>query len=221
MGKTIDDAERRSFRWLVHWLGLIVFSAILATVLGCQPAGAGAQTPPSEGIVVNVDQLPAKLEEIWASRTKSGDVNGRPTFWNPAYSPYMAGEWPPTPTTTWTRYAYAYGQDPGLSDGLRVAYPWAKVERVAGASTATIIVLGDSIDPYSTQGVRPADPATIAALNSQPSVESYVFGLTGLPDPMAPETILMANFYRSWRANHGAIAKELVPLHADFWVWVG
>src|SRR4051812_31374270 len=134
---------------------LVVFLAIgLALSTACLPLPAKAQQPPSDVVVVDLDQLSSKLDELWKTRTLPA-TSGTPVFSNPAYSPFMPGEWAPSPSTTWTNYAYACGRDPNLYDGLRVAYPWAKIERVPASSTAGIILLSSAVAPFEAQGVRP------------------------------------------------------------------
>jgi hypothetical protein len=75
--------------------------------------------------------------------------------------------------------------------------------------------------PISTQGVRPIDAASRAALEREGVVTGYVLQLTSSPDPDAQETADMLAFYRAWRAIHGVILAELIQYHPDFWTWAG
>ena len=110
---------------------------------------------------VPLTELSSRLEAMW-NTLDQGEVStdNLPIMWRAAYSPLFPTEWPPTPTTVWVRYAYAYGQDIVLTDGERVAKPWARAELRNGSSTAAIVLLNPKLEPFEVQGVLPLDAET-------------------------------------------------------------
>ena len=98
--------------------------------LGIQPI-ASVQPTARSAIYTTAPEVQGRLDSLWRQFEPNKDIS-----WQAAYTPLFASEWPPTPQTIWTRYAFAYGHDlsqPALVDAQRVARPWARVEFHASA----------------------------------------------------------------------------------------
>jgi len=162
-----------------------------------------------------------QFQELWDRLDKgSPPANKPPVLWNPAYSALFPNEWPPTPATIWVRYAYAQGRDMNLSDGVRVAAPWARLELRGSPATVTIVPLSASLEPVTIQGVTPIDAATQAVLAKGDDVSAYCLQLTALPPPNSPPAAEMRAFYQTWLKYNGALVKLIQPSHEKFLAWL-
>ncbi len=195
------------------------------TLLVCLLVGSCSFNP-STGPAAAVSPVPTaaveqQLKELW-DRLDQGTppANKLPISWSPAYSALFPTEWPPTPTTVWVRYAYAQGRDMDLSDGVRVAAPWAKLELRGGSSTVNIIPLKASLEPDTTQGVSPVDAATQAVLAKGDEVSAYCLQLTDLPQPNSQPAADMRTFYQTWLKYNGALVELIKPNHEKFLAWL-
>jgi hypothetical protein len=166
-------------------------------------------------------EVEQQLQGLWERLDKgSPPANEPPIAWSPAYSALFPGEWPPTPATTWVRYAYAHGMDVNLHDGVRVATPWARLELHSSPATVTIVPLSTSLEPATIQGVEPIDAATQAVLAKGDEVSAYCPQLTTLPQPNSPATAEMRAFYQTWLKYNGALVKLIQPNHEEFLAWL-
>lgn len=169
---------------------------------------------------VPLTELPAHLETMWTKLDKGpAPKDGPPIMWQPAYSPLFPTAWPPQANTVWVRYAYGQGQDMSLSDGMRIAKPWARIE-FQGSDSAGVIPLPQKLEPFEVQGVSPLDADTQALLQKGEEVSTYCLSLKEAPAPDSPDTILMRRFYQSWLEYNGAIAAALKPDHPAFFKWL-
>ncbi len=173
---------------------------------GC--AAAPASTP---AIIAPTDAA-ARTEAVWSGLAKSQGL-----LWQWRLTPYLPSEWPPSATTTWTRYAYGAGRDPQLADGERISAPWGRIDSRDGAATFT--QLRKDVSPKAIQGTGPIRPEVAAPLRSSEAVNARVITLAGLPDPGLPDTGETQAFYRAWFALNGVIADE-IGLPAAFKAWV-
>jgi hypothetical protein len=172
-------------------------------------------------IDVPINELTPRLEAMWDTLDQGeAPPDILPVLWRAAYSPLFPTEWPPTPSTVWVRYAYAYGQDVNLADGARVARPWARAELRGGSSTAAIVPLSPKLEPFEIQGVSPLDAETSALFDKGEQVSTYCLGLQALPNLNTSEAATMRTFYQAWLNYHGAIASVIKPSHAVFFEWI-
>lgn len=185
------------------------FSAWWAVCLIC--AGCAAAPAPTPAIISATDAA-ARTEAVWSGLAKSQGL-----LWQWRLTPYLPSEWPPAPTTTWTRYAYGTGRDPQLADGERISAPWGRIDSRAGAATFT--QLSKDVSPKAIQGTGPVRPEDAAPLRSSEAVNARVTTLTGLPDAGLPETRETQAFYRAWFALNGVVADE-IGLPSAFKAWV-
>ena len=178
---------------------------------------------PSPARLIALADLEAALEGLWQelARPASADQAGAPSLaWRAAYTPLFPAAWPPTASTVWVRYGFAYGHDLRLRDGMRVAQPWARIEVLAGQARARLTPLRESLEACAVQGVRPLAGDELAVLQSGAEVERYAGGLARLPELEAPATGRMRVYYLTWLALNGAVAQALAPDHAEFFGWL-
>ncbi len=195
------------------------------TLLACLLM-SGCSFNPSAGPAATISPIPTaeaeqQLQGLWNRLDKGAPpVNKLPIAWRPAYSVLFPGEWPPTPTTTWIRYAYAQGMDMDLHDAVRVAAPWAKLELRGNSATVTIVPLSAKLEPATIQGVQPIDAATQAMLAKGDAVSDYCLQLTTLPQPNSAQSADMRTFYRTWLKYNGALVDLIRAKHAKFLAWL-
>ncbi len=166
-------------------------------------------------------EVEQRLQELWGRLDKgSPPANKLPIAWEPAYSVLFPTEWPPTPATTWVRYAYAQGMEMDLNDAVRVAAPWARLEVPSHSAMVTIVPLSAQLKPVTIQGVKPIDTATQAVLAKGGAVSAYCLQLTALPQPNSAQAADMRTFYRTWLKYNGALVDLIRPNHAKFLAWL-
>ncbi|MBI5030661.1 MAG: hypothetical protein HZB51_09045 [Chloroflexi bacterium] len=183
---------------------------------------AGKTTEPTAKInPVPTAGVEQQLQELWNRLDKgTPPANKLPISWKPAYSVLFPGEWPPSATTTWVRYAYAQGMDMDLRDGVRVAAPWAKLEFRGNSDNVTIVPLSAKLEPVTIQGVQPIDAATQAILAKGDAVSTFSLQLTALPQPKNPQLVEMRTFYRTWLKYNGAFVNLIRSNHSKFLEWL-
>jgi len=174
-------------------------------------ASCAAAPAPTPAIIAPTDAA-ARTEAVWSGLAKSQGL-----LWQWRLTPYLPSTWPPSATTTWTRYAYGAGRDPQLADGERISAPWGRID--FRDSAATFTQLGKDVSPKALQGPGPIRPEDAAPLRNSEAVNARVITLTGLPDPGLPETRETQAFYRAWFGLNGVIADE-IGLPPAFKAWV-
>jgi hypothetical protein len=187
----------------------------VALLGGCsRPPG---ESPPAEGAFAweSATEARQRLETLWRSLDTVA-----PPFWSSTTTPPFPGQWPPTPATTWTRYAYAYGLDPQLADGAKIARPWARLDLAAGSDRVRVVLLSRKLEAIGTQGVAPLDATSLKALDTQEAVAARCLQLGGPPPASHPETAELVAFYRTWLRFNGVIAEAIAPSHAAFLGWL-
>ena len=142
-----------------------------------------------------------------------------PIAWHTTQSPLFPDEWPPTASTVWTRYTFAYGSNPGaLADGAYVTLPLTRTElRAAGASVLTT-TLRTTLESAGIQGLQPLDATSSAALSTGPQIQEQCLQLHTMPDETA--AVELRGYYRVWVKLNGAFAKLIQPDHAAFFDWL-
>jgi hypothetical protein len=191
---------------------------LLVIACGFNPfaRSAGAAISP-----VPTTEVAKQFQGLWARLDKGvPPANKLPISWNPSYSVLFPSEWPPTPTTTWVRYAYAQGMDMDLHDGVRVTGPWARLELHGSQSTASIVPLSGTLEAVTIQGVQPIDSATQAVLAGGDDVSAYCLRLTALPQANNPSTDDMRIYYHTWFKYNGAFVDLIRKDHEKFLAWV-
>jgi len=199
--------------------GVLGVFGLASLVLACE---GGRSRPPGES-PSTVEAFPwesaaeagQRLDTLW----RSVDTPA-PPFWSSSSTPPFPAQWPPTPTTTWVRYAYAYGLDPQLADGEQIARPWARLELAAGSGRARVVLLSRKLEGIGTQGVAPLDAASLKVLETEDAVTARCLRLDGPPPAGRPETTELAAFFRTWLGFNGVIAEAIGPDHAAFLAWV-
>lgn len=158
---------------------------------------------------------------ISACHTLDTPTSPPPISWHTTQSPPFPDEWPPTTSTVWVRYTFAYGSNPSaLADGAYVTLPLTRTElRERGASAITT-TLRTGLESAGIQGVTPLDAQSRAALETAPRVAAFGLQFIAAPDPEAANTRELREFYRTWLKFNGAFAKWIQPDHAAFFDWL-
>jgi hypothetical protein len=234
-GKTTrEDEKRERFTRKVTLMQLWRYTLLACLLVsGCSfnpsanPATTNDQAPTVKAgaaTATAIDPVPTakveqQLQNLWYRLDKGAPpTNKLPIAWKPAYSVLFPREWPPTPTTTWVRYAYAQGMDMDLHDGVRVASPWARLELRGNSTTVTIVPLYAKLEPVTTQGITPIDAATQAVLAKEGDVSAYCLQLTALPN--SAEVAQIRAFYQTWLKYNGALVDLIRADHTKFLAWV-
>ncbi len=142
-------------------------------------------------------------------------------MWSYCLTPPLPSDWPPTPDLRLIYYAFAYGRDFGrLMDAVRVAAPWARVEKYLSESLLPKTeLIADAIREIGIQGVRPISRDEVVVSDSGAPIESLLARLSGSLDENLT-TRSVKEYYRFWQANNGVVAGEIQPRHGEFFRWV-
>lgn len=145
-------------------------------------------------------------------------VNNIAIHWEETESPPFPSEWPPTVETVWTRYTFAYGSSFALMDGVYVTAPLSKTEWRGGVSST--VILSDTLTESGTQGIVPLDDATLALLEKDEPISTFVLTLTALPDLSASDAQQMLAYYNAWFLHHGTFFNMIRDNHTAFIDWI-
>jgi hypothetical protein len=144
---------------------------------------------------------------------------GMPTMWTTMQSPVFPSEWPPTASTTWVRYTFAYGNNPAkLMDGAYVTQPLTRTLVQRDGTAGESMTLSTVLEEAGIQGVRPLDAASSAALGKGAQAQTQLLALQAAPDETV--TAEVRGYYRVWVNLNGAFAKFIRPNHAAFFDWI-
>lgn len=163
----------------------------------------------------------AQLDQLWTALKKpAATANDAPgTLWDKALTPPLPLSWPPAPGMDWVQYAYAYGRDFQIADGVRVGKPWATITLHADG-TATLAQLSATLEDGGVQGVTPVGQEQQAILQTGETAQATALSLTALPDPSSPPAREVKAYYASWLFYNGAIAGLVRANHAPFFAWL-
>jgi hypothetical protein len=142
-----------------------------------------------------------------------------PIMWRTTQSPVFPSEWPPTSSTKWGRYTFAYGSNPSeLADGMYVTRSLTHTVVQRDGSEGEATVLSAALESVGIQGVSPLDATASAALKEGAQVQAQALQLTALPDvTLATE---LREYYRTWINLNGAFAQQIRSEHAAFFDWL-
>lgn len=157
---------------------------------------------------------------IAACAATSTPMPSPPIMWRTTQSPVFPNEWPPTSSTTWTRYTFAYGNSPTtmLGDGMYVTRPLTRTAVRRDESEGNVIALSTVRESVGIQGVSPLDAASSAALNKGPQVQARLLQLTMLPDEAV--AVELRDYYRTWINLNGTFVVQIRSEHRDFFDWL-
>jgi hypothetical protein len=156
--------------------------------------------------------------------TACGATSMRPTpalpiAWRTTQSPVFPNKWPPTASTGWVRYAFAYGTSPTtLADGVYVTRPLTRTEVQRDGSDGMVATLSTALESVGIQGVKPLDATSSALLGKGPQIQAQCLQLTALPNATAAAEV--REFYRTWINLNGAFAAQIRSEHAAFIEWI-
>ncbi|MFN8595511.1 MAG: hypothetical protein U0559_04920 [Anaerolineae bacterium] len=145
--------------------------------------------------------------------------SGMPTMWTTLQSPLFPDEWPPTSSTTWVRYTFAYGNNPTqLADGAYVTQPLTRTIVQRDGANGEASTLSTELESAGIQGVKPLDAASSAALGKGAQVQVKCLQLQSTPDDATAAEL--REYYRVWVNLNGAFVKFIRANHAAFFEWV-
>jgi hypothetical protein len=165
---------------------------------------------------VRQEDVDGALRELWLSvaPTASGPSRNGSRDWQMKQTTWLPNEWPPTPQTVWTRYAY--GLDVTLDGSAGVSAPFARVERRAGSDgTSVIIPMERRLKSVATHPVRPHGGWNYT-LEDEKRIPTRVLALASAPS----DTKQIAVYYQSWRLGSTEIAAQVAPRHRKFFDWL-
>ena len=145
--------------------------------------------------------------------------DGMPTMWSTTQSPLFPTEWPPTTSTMWVRYTFAYGTNPTtLMDGAYVTRPLTRTIIQRDGTDGAATTLSTVMEEAGTQGVKPLDAASSTTLGKGAQVQAQLLRLQATPDET--EAAEVREYYRVWISLNGVFAKFIRPDHAAFFDWI-
>jgi hypothetical protein len=150
---------------------------------------------------------PMPFDDLLKPAWKAMPTETKPTvFWDYRVAPPLPSEWPMAPRSTLVRWVYGAGRDVNLSDGERIAAPWARLD-VGADGALTLTTLSKRLDVIGTQGVRPVskdDAETVRRVHQA-------------DDALRKNDLAQVRAgYCLWRSWNGAIAGHLEAKHAAF-----
>lgn len=139
--------------------------------------------------------------------------------WLLTFTTWLPNEWPPTPKTIWTRYAY--GLDVALDGASGVSEPVARLERGVGdPKQVTLVSMAGRLNRIGTHPVRPHGGWRYT-LEDEQRVLQHALALTSEPTIDARGTIGLISYFQSWRLGSAEIAAHVAHKHKAFFAWLG
>jgi hypothetical protein len=135
-------------------------------------------------------------------------------FWREALAPVVPSSWPPNGVVVRYVYARAIG---GISDGERIAAPFARIVSAPGAAPR-VETLATSLIDLGVQGVRPVRASELPA-RSLDEVEAEVIALTAAAATSPPPSAIKTA-YCFWKKFNGVIADPIAARHREFFGWL-
>lgn len=189
----------------------------LGLLLGAAAGGTGGrpETPSRDA--------QALLEPIWKKVSPKLPTAPPPFLWQRRLTPPLPLTWPPDSRTAWVRYAFAHGFDARLSDGVRVAAPYARVRLDRRGDP----VAAEPLPPprggleLGVQGVQPTNPPS-GGIDPEAIARSerLALELDRLPVPGSSTEAGVVAFYGRWLDREAVIAGSLRGDHARFFDWL-
>ena len=159
-----------------------------------------------------------KLFEQAVAASSEAAPRPAPPQWQLTYTTWLPNEWPPSPQTTWSRYAY--GLDVALDGACDVSAPIARLERSAADPRRYLLVpMARTITRIGTHAVRPRGGWNYT-LEDEQWVLNHAFALTGLPPAGARGSIGLVSYFQSWKLGNTEIATHVSPQHRAFFKWL-
>jgi hypothetical protein len=140
-------------------------------------------------------------------------------MWTTMQSPLFPDEWPPTASTVWVRYTFAYGNNPGrLADGAYVTRPLTRTTVRRDGTNGEVMISGTALESAGIQGVRPLDAASGATLGKGARVQAKSLQLQSMPDEATAAEV--RGYYRVWVSLNGVFTALVRSDHEAFLEWV-
>ncbi len=200
------------FQRLCKWLAALGGGCALFAC--AKPADEAPRTLPLAEAETAMKQ---RLPELLAT-SAAGKASSKAPEWIHAVTTWLPSEWPPTPRTVWSRYAYAL--DVSMDGVSGVSAPYARVERAAGdAKVGTLIPMGKKLERIGRHPVRP-HAGWKYTLEDERRMLDFALALDKLPPADSRSGIGLVSYYQSWRLGHAEIAEHLRARHQAFFEWL-
>ena len=196
---------------------LLTFPFLAALSSGLNLRGC-AIAPPAQRVPVGHEEV--ALLTIWKAidpSSAAGVSSQERRYWQMKTTTWLPSEWPPTATTSWTRYGY--GLDVTMDGSAGVSAPFARIERKVGAADCGVIRMTPGIRAVTTHAARPHGGWNYT-LDDERKVLAQALELTSAPPAGASETKLLAAYYRSWKLGSAEIATVVTAHHRAFFAWL-
>jgi hypothetical protein len=192
---------------LIAIAGIALCASLTLCVKAAKPE---VRTVPAAGV-------DAALQELWGNAVPATPKNASRKDvrdWQMKLATWLPSEWPPTPRTVWTRYAY--GLDVTLDGAAGVSAPFARIERRAGDDPNRVIVpMSQGVKAIATHPVRPHGGWNYT-LEDEQKILRRVLELTSTPS----ETKQIAAYYHAWQLGSAEIAAQVASRHEAFFDWL-
>ena len=156
-----------------------------------------------------------------ALKSSPKDMGSRPLHrvqWMLSYTTWLPSEWPPSPQTVWTRYAYAL--DVALDGVSGVSAPFARMERrPGGGEKVAVVSMAEKLKRIATHPVRPHGGWRYT-LEDERRILDTALALTRELPQGARATQDLVSYFRSWRLGSAEIAAHVTPQHQAFFDWL-
>ena len=195
-----------------HSRGLTVPFLVIALCLG--------------GKVLKAEPYTEKITQLLAKEwSKVAQPSApEPSFWRFQLTPPLPAIWPAQGSGKICYYAYAQAVDPRLSDGVRVAAPWAKalLDSPFRSEGLRMEILSRQLQVLGIQGVRPLSSQEMEIMKEEYRARDALLLWTTAPSPVSEQDRKrMKDYYCQWVNSNGLIAANIRPLHEEFFTWLG
>ena len=205
--------------------GTFIMSAMVrattSLILCCAAIAACQRLPRSQPRTVGSQERDGVLQALWSDvlRHTPDDKPARmKREWKMLLTTWLPNQWPPTPQTIWTRYAY--GLDISMDGASDVSAPFARIERPVGEDSREIITpMAAKLKVIAVHPVRPHGGWRYT-LDDEKRILTMALSLTAAPPADARGAVGMKSYFQSWRLGNAEIAAHVEPKHREFFGWL-
>jgi hypothetical protein len=193
-----------------------VLSVLMLGSLLLPSCGAGSNPQ-----IVPPGEINTHLDSLWNSVLKATPDDkpaNKKREWQMHLTTWLPDEWPPSPKTTWTRYAY--GLDMSMDGSSDVSAPFARIEHRAGDDAReTFIPMAGKLKVIAIHPVRPHGGWRYT-LDDEKRMLKMALSLTSAPPADARGAAGLKCYFQSWRLGSAEIAAHVGSRHRAFFKWL-